>query len=84
MEVPRPGVELELQLPVYTTATAIMNLSRICDLHHSLQQHWILNLISEARNRICILMDISQVLNSLSQNGISLFCFVLFVLRFSE
>ena len=29
------GVELEGQLPVYTTATAVPDLSSICDLHHS-------------------------------------------------
>ena len=47
--VPRLGVELELQLSAYTTATAILNLSRICDLSHSLYQHWILNTLSKAR-----------------------------------
>ena len=36
MEVPRLGVELELQLPAYTTATATANLSSIRDLHCSL------------------------------------------------
>ena len=47
MDIPRPGVESELQLPVYTTATATWDLSCICDLHHSSQQccvgsliHW--------------------------------------------
>ena len=43
MEVPRLGVESELQLPVYTTATAMWDPSCACDLHHSLQQHQILN-----------------------------------------
>ena len=33
MEVLRLGVELELQLPAYTTATAMQDPSRICDLH---------------------------------------------------
>ena len=36
MEVPRLGVELELQLLAYTTAIATPDLSTICDLHHSL------------------------------------------------
>ena len=49
MEVPRLGVELELQLPAY--ATAILDLSHICDLHHSLLQHQILNLLKEARDQ---------------------------------
>ena len=35
--------ELELQLPAYTTATARPDLSRVCNLHHSSQQQWILN-----------------------------------------
>ena len=69
MEVPRLGVEPELQLPAYATATAKPHLSHICDLHHSLWQHQILNPLSEARDRICILMDISQVCNMLSYNG---------------
>ena len=37
MEVPRVGVEseLQLQLPAYTTTTATRDLSCIGDLHHS-------------------------------------------------
>ena len=35
MEVPRLGVQLELQLLAYATATATSELSLICDLHHS-------------------------------------------------
>ena len=35
MEVPRLGVELELELLVYTTATAMQDPSCVCDLHHS-------------------------------------------------
>ena len=34
MEVPRPGVELELQLPAYITATSMPDPSCICDLRH--------------------------------------------------
>ena len=57
MEVPRLGVESELQLPAYTTATATgtLDLSHICDLPHSLQQCWILNPLSKARDGIHIL-----------------------------
>ena len=51
MEVPRRGVQSELQLPAYTTAIATSDPSRICDLHHSSQQHRILNPLSETRNR---------------------------------
>ena len=61
MEVPRRGVKSELQLSVYTTATAMLDLSHLCDLYHSLQQHWILNSLSKARDQTCDLMDASQI-----------------------
>ena len=61
MEVHRLRVELELQLPAYTTATATQDPSCVCDLHHSSQQHLILNPLSEARDWTCILMDPSQI-----------------------
>ena len=41
MEVSRLGVELDLQLLAYTTATATQDLSQIFNLHHSLLQHQI-------------------------------------------
>ena len=53
----RLGVELELQLPAYTTATAMWDLSPICDLHHSSGQCRILNPLSKARDGTCILVD---------------------------
>ena len=46
MDVPSQGVESELQLLAYATATAKQDLSRIFDLHHSSWQHWILNPLS--------------------------------------
>ena len=46
MEVPRPGVESETQLPGYATAIATSDIhSHICDLYHSSQT---LNPLSEA------------------------------------
>ena len=57
MEVPRMEAELELQLQAYITARATLDWSGICDLHHSLLQHWILNSLSEDRDQICILTD---------------------------
>ena len=48
IEVPRLGVELELQLPAYTTATAMPDLSHI--VTYKLGQLWILNPLSEARD----------------------------------
>ena len=61
MEVPRLGVELEVQLPAYTTAIAMQNPSFIFDLQHSSGQCQIINPLSRARDQTCILMDTSQV-----------------------
>ena len=48
MEVSRPGVWIRVAAAAYATATAPPDLSCICDLCHSLQQCWILNLLSKA------------------------------------
>ena len=61
MEVPMLGIQLELQPPAYTTATATPDLSWVCDLHHCAWQCWILNPLSEARDRTCNLMVPSWV-----------------------
>ena len=59
MEVPGLGVESELQLPAYTTATATLDLNRICNSYRSLPQRWNLHLhlhlLSEARDGTRIL-----------------------------
>ena len=60
MEVPRGGVELELQLLPYDTAIATPDVSCTCDLNNSSQQHWILNSLSEARDGTRIIMDTSR------------------------
>ena len=60
IEVPRLGVESELQLLAHATATR--DPSHICDLHRSLWQRWIHNPLSKARDGICILMHTSQIL----------------------
>ena len=61
MEFLRLGVELELQLLAYTTATATWDRSHICELHHSSRQRWIHNPLSKARDQTHILMDTSQI-----------------------
>ena len=61
MEIPMLGVELELQLLAYTTATAMQDLSQVCDLHHSSWQCQILNPQSEARDWTCNLMVTSWI-----------------------
>ena len=71
MEVPSLGVKSELQLPAYATATAMPDPIYVCDLLHSSQQCQILNLLSETRDRTCVLMDTSRVLNPLSHSGTS-------------
>ena len=57
MEVPKLGGQLELRPPTYTTATAIPDLSHVCDLHHSSWQHQILDPLIEARDQTHVLMD---------------------------
>ena len=42
----------------YATTTATRDLSSVCDLHHSSWQHRILNPLSEAGERTCVLMDL--------------------------
>ena len=61
MEVPRLAVKLELQLLAYATATASRDPRCISAPHHSSWQHWILNLLSEARDGTRILRDPSRV-----------------------
>jgi len=40
MEIPRLGVESELQLPAYTIAIAMQDPSHVFDLNHSSWQCW--------------------------------------------
>ena len=61
MEVPRLGVESELQLPAYATTTATQDPSHVCDLHHSSQKCRVLNPLIKARYQTHILMDTGQV-----------------------
>ena len=67
MEVPRQGVESELQIPSYTTATQC-GIGAVCHLYHSWWQCQILNPLSRAKDQIRIFMDMSQVCNPLSHN----------------
>ena len=68
MEVPGLGVKLELQLQVYTTATAAPKLSHIFELYCGLQHCRILNSLCKPRDRTHILTDSSQIFNPLSHN----------------
>lgn len=55
------GVELELQLQGYGTATAMWDLSHVFDLHHRSQQFGILNPLSEATDQTQVLVDTCQI-----------------------
>ena len=68
IEVPRVRVKLELQLPACATATAMPNLSRICDLHCS-SQCQILNPLSKARDGTRIPGYYVGFFNPLSHSG---------------
>ena len=57
MEVSMLGVDSELPGPACATATATLDLSLICDLCHSLQQHQIINPLSEARDQTHVLTE---------------------------
>ena len=61
MEVPRLGVESELQLLACAMATAMQDLSLVYELHHSSQQCQIPDPLSEARDRTHVLMDVSWI-----------------------
>ena len=68
MEVPRLGVESELQLPAYATVTAMPDPSHIYDLCICSNARY-LNPLRETRDQSSILTDTSQVLNMLSNIG---------------
>ena len=70
MEVPRLGVNLELQLPAYATATTMQDPSHICDLHHSSWQCQITDPLSKARDQTRILLDTSGVCFCCATTGI--------------
>ena len=71
MEIPRLGFESELKLPAYTTATAMPDLSHVCNLHHSSWQHWILDPLREAGDQTCNLMVPSQICFCCTTMGIA-------------
>ena len=56
LEIPRLGVQSELQLSACTTATATSDPSHVFDLPRSSRQRRILNPLSEARDRTHNLM----------------------------
>ena len=73
------SVEPELQLPAYTTATAMPDPSCIRDLHHSPRQCWIFNPMIKARDRARILVDSSQAHYCWATTGTSHLLFSLII-----
>ena len=59
--IPMVGVISELQLPAYTIATATQDPSHICDLHHSSEQGWMLNPLSETRDQTHVIKATSHI-----------------------
>ena len=72
-EIARLGVEWELQLPAYTTATTIPDPRLICKLHHSSWQHQILNPLSEARDRTTTSWFLVRFVNHCTTTGTPIF-----------
>ena len=64
MEVPKLGVESELQLPTYTIAIARQDPSHVCDLHYSSWLCQILNPLSEARDQTCVLWMLARFIST--------------------
>ena len=69
MEVLRLGLSSELQLPAFTTTTAMWDLSCVCDPYHRSQQRQILNPLSEARDQTHNLVVPSRIHWPLSHDG---------------
>ena len=59
MEVPR--LEVQSGATAAGLYAATWDLSRICNLHYSSEQRWILNSLSKTRDQTHVLMDTSQV-----------------------
>ena len=77
MEGSKLGVESELQLPAYATATTTPDPSRICGLHHSSWQCQILNPLREATDGTRNFMVPSQICFRCTHNGNSINLFFL-------
>ena len=60
MEVPRLGVKSKLSLPAYTRTAVKQDPSHICNLHRSLWQHQIRNLLSKTRDWTWVLRNTSR------------------------
>ena len=76
MEVLRLGVESGAATGIlhsHSHSHTMRDPSSACDLHHSSQQYWILNPLSEDRDQTLILMDTSWGHNTLSHSSFEMF-----------
>ena len=62
-------------MPTYTTATVTADLGHVCNLHHSSQQHPILNPLIEARNQTRDFMAPSWIRFCWAMTGTLILCF---------
>ena len=85
VEVPRLGVQLELQLLAYATATAMEDLSHVCDLYHSSQAPpWAFNPLSETGDRTGNLMVPNQICLCCTMMGSPWFWFYVISIQCSD
>ena len=87
LEIPRLGVELELQLFIYITPTAMPDRSHVCNLHHSLWQCWIPNPLRKVRDWTCIFIDSSWFVYHWATMGtliLGLLYIILYFLTFTD
>ena len=75
MDVPK------LYLLACATATATPHPSHVFNLHHHSWQQRLLNPLSKARDRTCILMDTSQIHFRWATMGTPLFLFLMWLLK---
>ena len=84
MDVLRLGVQLELQLPAYTTATATSDPRRVGNLHHhSSQQCQTLNPLSKASEETRNLMVLSRIHFHCATTGTPFFSFLNLIFQIS-
>ena len=77
VEVPMLGVKSELQLPTYTTATAILDPSHICAPCYSLQEHQLLNPPSKARDQTASSWILVRCISTEPQGELNSYLFLL-------
>ena len=75
VEITRIGVESELQLSAYATATAPPDPSHVCELCHSSQQCWIRNPLSRPGIKPTSSWILVGFISTSPQWELSVFCF---------